>query len=404
MVEEKKVSALAEGAARDPLEGFDLDTLLAGAARLRPNRAAITDGALDLAQTLTYAGLDAKVSALAGGWRHLGVSPGERILIVSDARPTPFIATLAALRARIDVVLLPSSASADEISNACARTQAIAIARQPIAADDELPELFGAAAQASGVRLVVSLGGATPEAVALPEVSDSSLEQIRPLPHASVLTVRADGSIAVHAQRTLVAAALDFISQARIGMRTPILSTIAPGRFAGLVAGPIAGLMAGAPVILHGPFHSREFLELLERVGPTHLVAPASLLEPLAQAGLLSEPSFSTLVLLERCAIPDDLPDLTRPVAPLEGRTPPIVDLVAVGEEAIIAEPRGPDGSPLPLASATHYLSLDGRSIPAVALERLRIGVDGETVERILLSGAAVSVSGETPNERSERR
>ena len=44
-----------ESRTRDPLAGFDLDSLLSGGARVRPQRIALSDGALDAPSALTFA-------------------------------------------------------------------------------------------------------------------------------------------------------------------------------------------------------------------------------------------------------------------------------------------------------------------------------------------------------------
>ena len=54
-----------ESRTRDPLAGFDLDSLLSGGARVRPQRIALSDGALDAPSALTFADLDAFVSRTA---------------------------------------------------------------------------------------------------------------------------------------------------------------------------------------------------------------------------------------------------------------------------------------------------------------------------------------------------
>ncbi|MDB5572054.1 MAG: hypothetical protein JWN93_3237 [Hyphomicrobiales bacterium] len=379
--------AAASGAARDPLAGFDLDTLLAGAARLRANRVALSDGALDGPGALTYAALEERVSAIAGAWRELGLAPGERVLIVADARPAPVIAMLGALRARLDVAMLTSGATADEIARFALSVDAAALAGEPLGADDGLEDLLRAAAQTDGVRLVASLGGAVDGAVTLDEAVGAPVAHRAGGTQARIVTARRDGTPVAHAQRTLVAAALDFVTQARIGMRTPILSTLSPARFAGLVAGPAAGLMAGAPVVLHGPFESGRFLDVLERLGGAHVVVPGRLLGPLGAANLMQQGLCASVALLERCDSPEGIGSVQRASPPAARRLPPIVDLIAVDECAAFAEPRGPTGLPGPLAFQPHTLTLDGQTIVSIAFDRARRG--GE--DAIMVRGAAVS-------------
>ncbi len=378
-------------AARDPLAGFDLDTLLAGAARLRPGRMALSDGRLDDPRALTYGALEAKVSIIAGAWRELGVEAGERVLIIADSRPAPVIALLGALRARLDVALLTSAATGEDIAQFAQEVGAVALAGEPADEDDGLEDLLFAAASAQSVRLVASLGHAVDGAGAIEEAGGTPVTHRTGGARARIITARSDGSPAVHDQRTLVAAALDFVTQARIGMRTPILTTLAPARFAGLVTGPVAGLMAGAPVVLHWPFHGPAFVDLLEGLGCTHLVAPGRLLGPLAAAGLVQPSVFASLTLLERCERAEDIAGIDSASVTLSGRLPAIVDLIAVDEQDAVTEPRGPNGAPAPLAISTHTLTLDGQTIVAIELARIKRRVNGELVEEIEMRGAAVS-------------
>jgi hypothetical protein len=98
-------------------------------------------------------------------------------------------------------------------------------------------------------------------------------------------------------QQALVAAALELLSRAKIGMRDPILSTLAPVSFAGLAAGPYAALLAGCALHLHGPFDAAAFLATFETRAPTHLVAPVALAEALAADGPLGLNAISSLML-----------------------------------------------------------------------------------------------------------
>jgi hypothetical protein len=163
-------------------------------------------------------------------------------------------------------------------------------------------------------------------------------------------------------------------------MRHTIVSTIAPASFAGLVAGPFAALLSGAPLHLHGPFHSAEFLAELDAAAPVHLVAPRAMAADLDVAGLLTPRTLASLMLLDRSGETDPPPaPVLRPDLSI-----PVIDLCAFGERALVAEPRAADGSALPPAWEPHMISAGDRSI--VAVQR-RTGAGTFAFE-----GAAVSV------------
>jgi hypothetical protein len=200
------------------------------------------------------------------------------------------------------------------------------------------------------------------------------------------LTRSATGEIVHHKQRTLVAAALDLVTRARIGMRLPIVTTIAPASFAGLCAGPVAALLAGAPLLLHGPFQSAEFSTLLRRWAPAHLVSPATLLGALNGARLVGPQTLASLILVSRH------PDLASAVVDASddaGETVPIIDLFAIGERAAVPEPRENGRS---LLAEPHYITLEEGNILAVGR-----GADSA------LEGAAVT-DGERDTARAKDR
>ena len=369
-------------AASDPLACFDLDTLIEGAARLRPEQAALADAS----ETLTFGETDRRVGALAAAFQHLGLQPGETILLAAAAPATSFVALAGALRAGLRVALAPAWTEASQASRMALLSGAAALVIAPcgdfLASGDDW---LAAAASAPSTRLVCSLGGEIDGAVRLqsqripaPDGRDSLVG--RPPP--PIVTFEAGAVPIIHSQRTLVAAALDVVSRARIGMRLPLISTISPTSFAGLVAGPIASLIAGASLSWRIPFETRSFLSALDDSAPAHLIAPAALAPMLEQAALTSAASLSSLLLLNRLRAWDAFhpkPALWKHAAAARAA---IVDLYAYGERAIVPEPRGADGSPTQPASEPHYLDLDGVRILALDWST---GVDRR------LEGAAVS-------------
>ena len=69
--------------------------LLAGHARVRPNRAAIREKYLGIWQTLTWSEFDALAREFAGGLAELGVKRGDNVAVIGDNRPRLYAAMMA---------------------------------------------------------------------------------------------------------------------------------------------------------------------------------------------------------------------------------------------------------------------------------------------------------------------
>lgn len=392
MVETQAVT-VATSDPKDPLASLDLDALLSNGARVRPQRIALSDGALEAPSALTFADLDAFVNRTAAAWLALGAVEGERVLIVAGARIAPLIAMLGALRAGLDAALLPEGCEPGALAHAAQSIGAVAICAEAQAGAHAYARLLEAGFQTETVRVLAGLGAEADGIAPLEKIAQECAPFERPagLRKGEIVTFDDDGLACVHSQRTLAAAALDFVTRAGVLARLPILSTLAPARFAGLVAGPVAALVSGAPLVLHGPFNGAALIALVETLGPSHLIAPGAMLEPLARSGLLDGPRLASVTLLERCASGMGIEAHQRPILPDQARAmraPMLIDLLAIGEQAAVAQPRQRNGAPAPMGASAHCLSLDGASIVAVSFERI---AKSSGAANIVLSGAAVS-------------
>lgn len=368
-------------AAEHALAGFDLDTLLGGAARLRGGSPAISDGETQL----DFATLDAKADALALRLAELGLAPGETVLVAAGARVAPLLALFGGLRAGLRVALAPLHLDSDELAARACACDARAILAEPRHGELRPVETaFLAAAEAPRVRLVGALGRNGPDGAVVLDLARLGTERDRERPdkveRQAIVTFDSAGTPCETAQRILVAAGLDLVARARIGMRLQIFSTLAPASFAGLVAGPFASLLAGAPLHLHGPFDPARFAETLGRPAPCHLVIPGALLPMLRTARLVGTDRLASLLLFHRRDRVGDGAPQSMP-GPL-GRLPPALDLHGIGEEALVAELRDASGLPAPICAEPHYISLDEGRLLAVGLT---VGPDGPVLE-----GAAV--------------
>ena len=348
---------------QDPLAGFDFAKLIASAAKLRPQRLALTDYGVDSAHALTFAELERAVLNSAALWRDARMPEGGCVLVVAGARVAPVVAVLGALHAGLDVALVPSHSRAHAIANVVRATGAMAICGEPANGDiDIAEEMFAAASLAGDIRLVATLGERPVDGALNIDIAGFKSKPLTQSPAPSkrksvIQTITNSGEIARHSQHGLMSVALDFIDAARIGMRLPILSTLSLASLAGIVAGPITGFMSGAPVILHGPFDSTRFGDLLAHNRQANIVVPSAVAAAIQEAGLIAHGDFAALVLLHRhdehAEVDGDAIAAAQAIfAPPDDCKTPIIDLHAFGEttlngrsraqaEAAVAPPAG---------------------------------------------------------------
>lgn len=389
-------SGQVEGTAGDPFARLDLGALVSGAARLRPERVAFHDVA-DSAQSFTFGQLEQRVGATAQAWRQLSLSAGERVLIVATASGSVLAGMLGAMRAGLDVALVGPHLGVTEIADFAAAIGAAAIAGEPACGDVDIGEaMFSAAARSERVRIVASLGrtsfdGAAPLDPMAEQIGGAAMAAPDASSHALLITRGIDGQSHFHRQRTIVASALDFVTRVQISTQIPLVSAILPASFAGLVAGPAAALIAGAPLVLHAPFDARQLLTICEALRPVHLIAPVMLAEEFAASGLADPDVLASLVMLARYKhMPAEIP--VEPPGGFLATELPVFDLYGIGEIAAIAERRLPSGARVAPLTAQHMLSLDGQDVLAARRKLHYLLTHGRLDTAIAIEGAAVSI------------
>lgn len=359
----------SEPGAGDPFVQFSLDALVSATARLRPDSLAFTERG----QSMPYGILAVQVAAFARQLSEGGLKPGERIVITGGAEISLVVALIAALRGGYEPALAPLDLEADELAAFARAVNAAALVGPSQHGDFSPADTFlSTAASVATIRLVASYG---PEAfdgavdlspgaclryaAAFP---DNGLDRAKFAAAATPRVITADrrngATPVVHHQSTLIVAGLDVAARARIGRETPILCTLPPTSFAGLVAGPFAALLSGATLHLHGPFDARDFLEMRDRLASPHLVVPLAVAGELMHADALTGLASAILVsrqTAEAVCLPEAI---EAPCA--------LIDLYAVGERAAIAEPRHA-GSPRPPAQEPHFIGFDKSRVLAVA-------------------------------------
>ncbi len=394
-------SAIESG---DPLARLDFSSLISGAAKLRPDRIAFHDSS-DASKSLTFAMLERRVAAMSASWRDLGLMPGERILVIATASAACIVAITGALRAGLDVAIAAPYLPAEELAEFAIDTGAVALAAEPACGDlDIASELLRTAARAERVRVVAALGNTTVDGAVLldPLQTNGAMQEETAAGghslHARIITRDITARCVFHRQRTIVAAALDFVTRAQIGTHIPLVSTILPASFAGLAIGPAAALIAGAPLILHGPFDSTTLLAMIEAMHPVHLVAPAMLSEDFDAAGLIDPHYLASMIFLSRFKqMPADMS--AEPPGGMLDSAVPVTDLYAIGEIAVIAEPRLPGGARIAPLTTQHVLNLDGRDVVAARRKLHYLAANGRLDSVVAIEGAAISQGSEGDHE-----
>ena len=301
--------------------------------------AAAAPGALALAGAVeqpvwSFAALDAEVSRVAALLRAFELGAGASVLVTGAASPHTLIAAVAAQRAGLRTALAPLSFGPESLAAACAACGAAALIGAGGHEFGNVPALLAVVAAASpGVRVVASCGAEDANGVVnLDDNGESAPPAAAPaLPLATFARAVSKLTLAEQDAAKLAAAALE-LRQAWPAGAHPVLSTLAPVTLAGLVSGPMAAWIAGAPIWLHGPFDSRRFAEALERARRAHVIAPAGLAAHLAAAA--ASGACVSLTLLRREA-DGPIPALAAP------QKMQILELHAIGERSVRATGRG---------------------------------------------------------------
>ena len=353
------------------LASFDLSSLTAGAARLRPKQTALIDDRGGEPEKISFAEFDRRAKALAQAWRGFGFEPGDCLLLIAGATPTSMIAIVAALRAGLELALAPAHLGAGDIAALAREARAVGLAAEPRYGEiSPVETLFSVAAIASDVRLVCSLGaeqldGAVPLDPAQLRV-DTDIRLAPQETPPSIWSVDAQGAVHRHRQQTLIASAFDFAARTGIEPGHTIVSALAPASFAGLVSGPIACLLTGAALVLHGPFEAIGFLSAIRSNADIHLVISGAIAEALGDAALLHRDRIRSAILTTRCDASAPAPEQVAPILIVDDTSPEVVDLYAIGEIAAIAERRAADGLARSPAAEPHEVPLDKHELLAV--------------------------------------
>lgn len=386
------MSSTARATVQDGQLDIDFPKLVHHAARFRGEKTAFREIGMRGKRDLSVAEFEKLVDGYATALLQFGLKPGERVLLLGVNDASAFAALLGALGAGLDAAVTGLHLDARELGQFANATGASAIITNARASDiSTSSQVLETAAQATKVRLVLSIAEAVPDGMARLKMDKNADGPVEPARSAArIITRTIDGRFAVHAQNTLITAGLDFIANAQLQPANPIISTIVPASFAGLVCGPIAGLLSGSTTLLHVPFDGSSFLNAIDESGPANIIIPAQLFDELAASSVFSPDQIVKLILLHRLS-EQNLEAATNAVPPASPGGPELVDLFAIGEQAVITEPRSADGSPSPPLHRNHMLALNGREILAIRAITHFLEKNGIRSKSVTLEGAAVS-------------
>lgn len=299
-------SALARA---HPLTMFGLDALVAGAARPRPEALALQDHGAEAHGEIAYAEIVTQAGALLSRLR-AAFAPGERVLLLGAPHSRTLIALTAVIAAGLEPVLAPLHETAATLAAAARAADAVGVLSPARFAGLELEDtLLSVAAQTPSVRVLATLGGGTLDGAAdfsngAPPgdgASGAALDDGWASGERAMVGALGPGGAPVFAsQGALLGHALDLVRATRAGGASPVLALVSPASLGGLVAGPLAALLAGAPLHFIAPFDGAGFLACLDAIGPARLVAPAAILPDLARGGLLTNGALLSVAALAR--------------------------------------------------------------------------------------------------------
>ncbi|MBI3274883.1 MAG: AMP-dependent synthetase, partial [Methylocystis sp.] len=285
---------------------FGFDALVAGAARLRPDRVALRDSS---GADLTHAALERRIGAFRRRLRDLELRPFARVIVLCAADADALVALTGVIASGLEPVLAPLHLSSRALIEGARATGAVAL-MAPLAFGglDFTEKLLAVAAGAPSIRRLATLGpktidGAVDFSAAALEANASTSAPSPPTlarERVNVGALDGAGGAAFLTQSALLAQGLDLVRRARIVASTPIVSLASPGTIAGLAAGPLAALLAGAPLHFLAPFDAAQFLAHLDAIGRACLVAPKTMLADLQRAGLLTSGALLSCFALSR--------------------------------------------------------------------------------------------------------
>lgn len=370
------VAGAAEPAAAVSLGGLlaDLTAADPDAVLLRDTsaRAALCDR---VATQYSRAAALSRATGIATRLAGLRLPAGDVIGICLPPGPEAWLAVLATTMAGLTPCLLPLSLSEPELRDALERADARVVVTQTVFGDLRPAEIFAAlAAGLFRVRFLLAFGPDVPDGIvdldrARRHPLDGGEIRTAPSPGAGLVTIEhraaTGGLLRYRTIPALIAAGTVVLAATRFRRHDVVLTYLAPDDLKGLSTGLVPCLICGA-TLAADVFSAELVAAALAQAPRTHLVLPGWT-EPIV-SGLNLAAAAASIVFVH--SSPDELPRAGSPRA--AGR---IVDVLALGETALVAAPRSPDGA--------CAIALDGSSLAdPFGLLEVRTSHDGSIEAR----------------------
>ncbi|MCE1236616.1 MAG: AMP-binding protein [Hyphomicrobiales bacterium] len=369
-----------------------LDQIVARNAETRPDHLALVDFAdraewtCGAPERLTWKALDVRVEALAAFFAAVGLKSDTVVALQMPPTSDAVVALFACSRAGLIVAPLPLAAREADAAALCRRLGVRAIVT--VARTEEETHgvrLRDVAADLFQIRFVFGAGGDLPDGlVDLSAVFDEAAalgaapalgRKGNPADHAFTVEVAAladdarDESLG-DAGRSLplprshnhwIATGLMTLLEAGVGRDSVILSPFAPSGVVGVGVAVVPWLIAGATLALGLPRSTDVLADEAERLGATHVAAPAPHAARLADRLALRRLSPTLLAVAEE--EPEDRP---MPAGV------DVVDVTPLGAYGLVARRRAEPSGPRPLPIGPCAAPADAPNAPVLVEIRLK--------------------------------
>jgi acyl-CoA synthetase (AMP-forming)/AMP-acid ligase II len=349
--------------------GATLDSVLSLNARRRPRAEALVDSRLPFPGT--WAEVDRAVTALASTFASWKLGEDAVVGVQLGSSFEGALTCLALWRAGLIAAMLPTAWRRRETARALGAVKASAIVTLSEGGGARLAEIACEVAAGLETMRYVGCFGAAPDGATrlddclLKRADASHARRPGAADHVAVVTFEVGGAPAPRSHNDLVAAGVGPLLVAEVTEKARLFSTLDLASLAGLCTGLAPWLTTGAVACFHEATTTAAFAAAATGLRATHVVLPGRIADKLAADGALGRATPSTVLAVWRA--PEGR-GVAKPV-PLEGAT--VVDVLLIGELAVLASPRPAPNRHAPLPLGPHAV---GGLDPLVDLRVLQDG------------------------------
>lgn len=264
-----------------------------------PNRRALNPSA---PRRLSYAETDDAVEALAAYFIHLGLTPGDTIVVQLPNLIEAPLTFLAAWRAGLTVAAIPMLWCGTEIARVCDMLEPAALIGISRYAGEQPAELLrDVAATRLSVRFVMAFGQNLPDGVTslddaiLDGASSDVMARTNPGPALVTFTARPGAPLIplFREEDDILLQGAMAVMALSLGRHDILLNAYPLTGPVGIAAGLAPWLIGGTALVQHDPFDDRVLVEQILSTGATVTALPGTVLDGLAADGVLAKSECS---------------------------------------------------------------------------------------------------------------